>query len=73
MNNVVKDMKRVYISPQLSIYKIVGKETLLDPSIPYGGTLGNEDDIGFVKRDRGSVEQGGRGGHGVWDDDWSKQ
>lgn len=71
MNNVDKDMKQAYISPELNIYHIVGKEALLDPSLHVGGEVGDEGNIGFVKRDRGGTERGG--GHSVWDDDWSKQ
>lgn len=73
MNNVDKDMKQAYISPELNIYHIVGKEALLEPSLPVGGNVDDGSDIGFVKRDRGAVDHGTRGGHSVWDDDWSKQ
>lgn len=71
MNNIAKDMKQAYISPKLSIYQIVGKEALLEPSIPIGGEVGDEGDIGFVKGDRGGTEH--RGSRSVWDDDWSNQ
>ncbi|MBQ9285342.1 MAG: hypothetical protein IJ209_03525 [Bacteroidaceae bacterium] len=63
-------MKQKYFSPSLDICELLTKESLLEPSIIVGGTVDNENDIGFVKGDRGGTN---RGAGSVWDDDWSTQ
>jgi hypothetical protein len=67
-------MKKTYISPSLQAYQIGGKDDFLQ-TILIGSNdnpVDNEDDIGWVKSDRGG-DRGGSGNHSVWDDDWSKQ
>ncbi len=67
-------MKKKYISPYLQACHIGGKDDLLQTIIVgSNGDTADEDDLGWVKEDRGSAARGGSGGRGVWDDDWSKQ
>ena len=61
-------MNKTYQSPALRTTFIVGTHHLLGSSIQVSNeTVSNSADIGFVKGDNSS-----RGGHSVWDDDWSK-
>ena len=60
-------MKKIYQSPNVYAYKIVGKRFLLNTSIKVDGTdkVSNSSDIGFVK------EQSSQSGdNSVWDDEW---
>lgn len=67
-------MKKQYISPMTDSVRINGRDEILQSGIiigSNGSTVDDEEDIGFVKEERGGSSRGG--GRGVWDDDWSKQ
>lgn len=56
-----------YLSPSISVIRIMGKEQLLDNSIKVNSNekVSNSNDIGFVKEQRTE-------NYNVWGDDWSK-
>ena len=56
--------KKAYQSPSTLVYKIIGK-TIISTSMPVGGTVGDEGDIGFVKE-----QDTQRGDINVWDKEW---
>ena len=56
--------KRIYITPNAYVCEITGK-AIISTSMPVGGTVGDENDIGFVKGENTQI-----GNRNLWDEEW---
>lgn len=61
-------MKIDYISPKIKVLSICGRRNLLD-SIGVGGTVNDEGDIGFSKRNDFEFEDNPNPRFNVWGDE----
>ena len=59
-------MKKEYISPKIKVLDICGRRNLLD-GIGVGGTVGDEGDIGFSKRNNFFDDEEQDFHYDVWD------
>ena len=58
-------MKKVYQSPNAFVLNITGK-SFISSSIEVGGTVDDEEDIGFVKEEQSGSDLN----KSIWDNEW---
>ena len=59
-------MKKTYQAPSLFVLNITGKPIMQATSVPVGGTVDDEDDIGFVKEEQSGSDRN----RSIWDEEW---